>query len=92
MKPRNPPLHSFRLLDQAKEQISYFNLQIEKCVCFGYVFHSLARGHQCCAASAQDFESFINAFRSSFKHSEQPEWQNNTSLPRRCLIPRTQTP
>jgi len=26
MKPRNPPLQSFRLLDQVKEQISYFNL------------------------------------------------------------------
>jgi len=92
MKPRNPALQSFRLLDQVKENISYFNLQIEKCVCFGHVFHSLARAQRCCAASAQDFGSFMNAFRSSFKHSEQPEWQNNTSLPRRWLIPRTQTP
>jgi hypothetical protein len=38
MKARNPPLQSFRLLDQVKEQINYFNLQIEECVCFGHVF------------------------------------------------------
>ena len=41
MKPRNPPLQSFRLLDHVKEQISYFNLQIEKCVCIERVFHKI---------------------------------------------------
>lgn len=41
MKPRNPPLQSYRLLDQAKEQISYFNLQIEKVRVF-WVRFSLA--------------------------------------------------
>lgn len=44
MKPRNPPLQSFRLLDQVKERIRYFSLQIEKYMCTGQVFSFAGKG------------------------------------------------
>jgi len=71
MKPRNPSLQFFRLLDQVKEQISYFNLQIEKCVCFGHVFSLAGTGAAVlCGIPARFWARFfINPFRSSFKHS-----------------------
>ena len=85
MKPRNPPLQSFRLLDQVRERIRYlhYSLSTEKTYLYWVRFYVRWHGRNGTMTHPRrslGVRSFIHVFRSSFAHSELPDWQHKISI------------